>query len=169
MPTSARLARPPLTAKQSASESRRTGLSITTPKSAPDRHTRGQSGANAQVRREPVEDYPTLVSTDSEQLPYISKPARMRRFCAKAIFSLGPSTAHSLFVKNKKRMGVECSGYRRIPPRRRAVPPIPTTWEEKRGQTTSALPPSSREAKNWIWIKPPALQSRYAARPAASA
>ena len=57
---------PPSTTKQSASEFRRTDLSTPTPKFPPDRHTRGQSGANAQVRREPVEDFPVLVGNDSE-------------------------------------------------------------------------------------------------------
>ena len=57
---------PPSTTRQSASGFRKTGLSTTTPRSLPDRRTRGQSNANAQVRREPVEDSPVFVGTDSE-------------------------------------------------------------------------------------------------------
>ena len=60
------VSRPSLTTKQSASKFRRTDLSTSTPSFPPDRYTWGQSGANAQVRREPVEDFPVLVSTHSE-------------------------------------------------------------------------------------------------------
>ena len=44
----------------------------------------------------------------SEQAPIRRPPSRggpLYRSASKAIFSLGPSTARSLFVKNKKRMG----------------------------------------------------------------
>ena len=65
MPTSARF-QAPSTTKQSASEFRRTDLSTPTPKFPTDWHMRGQNGANAQVRREPVGDFPVFVSIYSE-------------------------------------------------------------------------------------------------------
>ena len=99
---------PPSTTKLSASEYRRTDLSTPTPSSPPDRHTRGQSGANAQVRREPAEGHPVLVGKDSEQPPYISKPARMRRFCAKRFFLLDRPRPVLFLSRTKREWGVDC-------------------------------------------------------------
>ena len=60
------VSRPPSTTKQSASGLRRAVLSTSTPRSVPDWHTRGQSNANAPVRRVAAEDCPSFVGNDSE-------------------------------------------------------------------------------------------------------
>ena len=51
--------------------------------------TRGQGVFQLpKVRRVAVGDYRIFVGTDSEQPPYLSKPARMRMFCAQRSFLL---------------------------------------------------------------------------------
>ena len=48
----------------------------------------------------------TLLQSETiQKTPVLSVGARSAPATRKAIFSLGPSTAHSLFVKSKKRMG----------------------------------------------------------------
>ena len=63
-------------------------------------NSRRRSGANALVRREPAED-PITVGNDSED-PRFKRRGAQRPGHAQSDFSLGPSTAHSLFVKNKR-------------------------------------------------------------------
>ena len=55
------------------------------------------------ARREPAESRQVL-SVPIRKTP-ASRGGPLHRSATKAIFSLGPSTARSLFVKNKKRMG----------------------------------------------------------------
>ena len=55
------------------------------------------------VRREPAEDQ-LVLSAPSRKTP-VRAEGRRTGARQKAAFSLGPSTARSLFVKNKKRMG----------------------------------------------------------------
>ena len=85
--------------------------------------TAAQDPRKGAVRREPVEDYPSFVSTHSEQLSYLSKPARTRRFCAKRFFLLDRPRPVLFLSRTKREWGVDCSGHRRTPPRRRAAHP----------------------------------------------
>ena len=78
-------------------------------------------------------------------LSYVSKPARMCRFCAEAFFSFGPGAARFLFGKIEKKMG---GALLRPTPH-----PPPWPWHPQRKRGASA--PQER-----IFISPPAASPR---------
>ena len=96
--------RPPSTTKQSASGFSRAGLSISIPKFPPDwqprhkTHETEQTGASRQKTTQ-------VLSAHIQKSLVFKQTCTHVQVLRQAIFSLGPSTAHSLFVKNKKRMG----------------------------------------------------------------